>query len=506
MTSRGVAAITALLLGWPALATEPGNVHVGTDRDYSPLATVEPGGTLIQASFLLGTRLEHTSSFLVDKDGAKFDSPFTANVLGRVGLTFNSRRSMAPVGLGLDLEVDAISGIVTDAPVLDGVGVPNTGGFDHTIRKAGLRFSVGPYFHILGGYMMSDWGLGLIANGGERGWEPGNALFHDARGGDNVIRVAVASGPTTPAGLFVALAYDWVQRDDSVLDGDKANNITGLVSVGRGGPYQGGLYVAYRNQESEGGATLNALAIDAAIDLKFDLTQSVKLRVEGELAYLIGKTTLAPTTDFPEHDIQQLGAALRVGVDAGSAGGVLDFLYASGDQNFDDAAQNGFKADSNYQLGFLAYRYVMAAQTARAPHTASNLELVGRPAEDLDRFPTRGSMTNTISIYPRAWYRPIDGIEIYAGPLIALSEVPITDPLNTRIAGGDARNALDGKPGNYIGTEIDVGLRYTGLFYGTQLQVGLEYGVFLPGSAFQNKAGETPEPVHGARFMLEYKL
>ncbi len=500
------ACLVALVVPSQAAANEGAQIVSGAAVEYTPLMTVQPGGALLQASAFLGTRVETVTPFVVDADGAELDNPLAADLVARVGLRFDSKRTMAPVGLGIRLELDAISGVLTDAPTLEGVGLPNAGGYDHVIRHANLRFSVGRYLHLFAGFMTSDFGMGMIANDGTRGWTPGSASFNDPRGGDRVLRGMLASGPITPASMVIGLGYDVVQGDDILLDGDKAQQIVGAIRVGVGKKYSGGVYVAYRMQESSLGSTLDGLAIDATAAADFELTDSMRLKVEMEAAVITGETSLAPSVDFPEHKILQLGAAARASLDAGVAGAVLDIFYASGDQNIDDEYQNGFKADGNYQLGFLLHRHVLAGQSGRAPFTAANPELTGKPAQDLDRFPTRTSMTNTIGIFPRAWWRPADGLEIYGGPLFALAEVALLDPLNTKVNGGAPHNALGGDPGGYLGTEIDVGVRYRALLNGTELTFGLEGGMFLPGSAFEDAAGQTMGSIYGGRLMVDYRL
>jgi hypothetical protein len=187
-------------------------------------------------------------------------------------------------------------------------------------------------------------------------------------------------------------------------------------------------------------------------------------------------------------------------------GGVVDALYASGDQNFDDDKQSGFKTDRNYEMGFLLYRQVLAAHTARAVATAGDLTLVGRPTQDLDRYPTRGGASNTIAVFPRLWWRALPGLEVYGGPLLAWTAVNSADPLNSRLAGGTSINALGGTPGRFMGAELDLGLHYKLLVDKHLVNLGLEVGAFLPGSAFDDSAGASLENVYGARAMFGYEL
>ena len=102
-------------------------------------------------------------------------------------------------------------------------------------------------------------------------------------------------------------------------------------------------------------------------------------------------------------------------------------------------------------MGMLLYRQVLSAQTGRGVATASDPELVGYPSAGIERFATRGSITNTVAFFPRAYWQPLAGLEVYGGPLVAFNATSNIDPLNTRLAGGSARNALNAKPGTYLG-------------------------------------------------------
>ena len=127
-------------------------------------------------------------------------------------------------------------------------------------------------------------------------------------------------------------------------------------------------------------------------------------------------------------------------------------------------------------------------------------------ANDLERFPTRESASNTIAIFPRGYLRPMRGLEVYAGPLVVISPSKLADPLNSKTAGGQARNALDGESSHYVGTEIDMGARFRMLLGGTELILGLEGGLFLPGDALKDKSGDKMAPIYGGRVLLGYRL
>jgi hypothetical protein len=247
-------------------------------------------------------------------------------------------------------------------------------------------------------------------------------------------------------------------------------------------------------------------AFDLAGQVTVDAAPAVIATFEAESALIVGETELGPTADFPVHDVLQFGAALRANLDAGIVGSVVDFVYASGDQNLDDDAQNGFKADPNFEVGMMLFRQVLADQSARSASTAGDPTLVGLPSEDLDRLPTRGSVTNTAALFPRVRVRPIAGLELYTGPLVAWTVVPIADPLNTRVAGGQPRNHLGGEGGLHLGTEWDLGVRYRALFWGAELTGGAEAGILKPGSALVKADGTSMDLVHGGRLMIDIRL
>jgi len=268
--------------------------------------------------------------------------------------------------------------------------------------------------------------------------------------------------------------------------------------IGHDMPRSAGLYVARRAQEnSDGGGRVDVTVIDATGRWASELGWG-SLSVEAEVAAVVGTTTLAPTNDFPKHDVRQYGGAVRGSVDAGIAGGVLDVVYASGDDNFDDDVQRGFRIDRNFDVGFLLFRHVVARQTARATEVASDPDLIGMPPPDIERFATRGSATNTIAFFPRGFWRPIDRLEIYGGPLLALAPEGNADPFNTRIAGGAMRDALDNRAGHYLGTEVDIGARYTVPTAIGSWQLGIESGVLFPGVSDM-------DAVFGARTMVRFE-
>ena len=475
--------------------------------EYVPLAHFEVGGVLIEIPVALAERVNLIDSFPIDGDGHLYEHDPAFNSQIEVGVHIDTREAIEFLRFLIEYEHEILSGVHSGGAHEDeafALEQPDTHHLETLIRKASLRISAED-LHFMGGITTSSWGLGLVSNDGKREWEPGSAAFVDPRGGDVVLRALGIVGPVTDAGIIVGLGGDRVEHDDVLLEGDEANQLVGFVLAGAGQPNNLGAYMVMRRQTAADGAFTDVQAVDLSGGYQFENGSAV-YRVDGEAVFIWGETSLGPNTDFPVHTVRQLGAAVRASASFGNVGAVLDFLFASGDNNPDDEFQTAFKADQNYEMGLLLYRYVNAAQSGRSAVVAFDPDLSGYPSEDLDRIPTRGSVSNTIAFFPRGWWRPVDGLEIYGGPLIALAATDPVDPFHTRIAGGDPRNALNGDPGSFLGTEFDLGIRYHKVLAGTELTLGLEGAILLPGTALVDESGKEMGSIVGGRAIVRYRF
>lgn len=485
--------ITAILCAVPA------HVVVGEAPRPQP---VELGAPLVITPRLrLASRASATSDVPVDADGNQLRVEPTLDSLVRLGLHADSGRLSAWINLALDVEYDIMDvrgGSEAAVPVADR---PDEAGRETFLRTATARLTLGPFVTVGGGFTTNHWGLGMVANDGAHGWTPGSAYFTDPRDGDRVLRGFVATGPWTDAKLMAFAAADQVRDDDVLRDGDEASQALAAVRLDE----WIGAYVARRVQDAPDGARTTATVIDGFVDrwIRFD---GWRLQLAGEIAWITGETDLGPSTEFPVKDIDQLGWIARIGADAGRYGAIIDTIYASGDADPSDGVQGGFKADPNFDQGLLLFPYLVAATTGRAPYTAANPELVGYPAEDLDRLSSDGVVTNTLSVFPRFWVRPLTGLEFYSGALFAFAATPPGDPFQSRLNGGVPTSAFGGGAGDYLGTEFDAGLRYRAIVYGTELVLGAEGGIFTPGDAFRDADGQRRGAASGGRLLLRYTL
>lgn len=477
--------------------------------DTCGVACVETQTWRLRGAAQYRTRIEGFSTFPLDRYGTTLGTNFAFLPVVRAGVRLeNIDTAQRPYTLQFDYEHDLVTGVGDGSPI-DRLGaeLPFGRKTHAELRRLFLRASVPAAFLVVGGgYTMSHWGLGLLANDGDHGWTKSNAYFGDPRSGDRVLRATVGTTPLTKANLVFRLAFDEVQGDDPLLRGDEAQQYIGSVLAGYGLRHSAGLYVVYRTQDARIGRGLDVVVYDAFARTSRDLGPFGEFTISGELAVINGRTTLGPTVDFPKHDILQIGATVQARLDNGTHGFALDFLFASGDENFDDKDQNAFKVDPNYEFGLLLYRVVTAAHTGRTVVTAADPTLVGRPVPDLERIPTRGGATNTVAVFPRVWWQVAEPMVVYGGPLLAWSDVDNADAFNTRLFGGEPHNALGGRPGRFYGTELDLGWRYFRTLRGFEFQLGAEGAVLFPGDAFRRLDGSTMDEVFLGRVLLDVRL
>ena len=509
-------------------------------KQYSPLLSLKASKWQFDFPVTLSGRYEQASSILLDRDNTSLESSYI-DMLARIGFRVDAKDGLLPFLFKAEFEADVISGseLFGSAKDIDGLGFAGTrplavpgevNFYRDSLRKAYIQASLMQYAHLIGGVMTSQWGLGLLANDGTQGWKPRNAVFHDPRGGDRVLRAMLATGPHSKRHqIFATVAFDQLLNDDIMLEGDEGHQFVGALMYGRGKPKNAGIYFVRRHQVSpartittnERGFGINVAegvtdvnVIDATFSLEYNLGDSIgQFKLAGEAAYIFGDSTLAPNAEVSTREVRQLGIAAKASLDRDNHGFLVDFMFASGDGDLNDEYNAAFIADPNYTMGLLMYRHLMAGHTGRALVTASNPDIVGAPPQDVERFATQGSVSNTIAFFPRAYYQVLQrekgdrmDLEVYGGTLVAFSATPLLDPFNTRIQGGDRKNALNASAGSYLGTEIDIGFRWRQFFDSSQLTTGAEFGYLIPGSAFVSNTGQDQENVFGGRFILEYRL
>lgn len=362
------------------------------------------------------------------------------------------------------------------------------------------------------GQQGSHWGMGILANDGDH-----PTLFGDTVGGTITERALFA---TTPFGkghpFVVALAGDIVYEDPTaqLYNGDKA--FQGVAALAwREKHAEVGVYGVVREQTHQQSATdltsytdkieAGILDVSGRFDAKLP-TEHTFLYGETEAAGIFGSTntfrqniSLDPTQQAPNDSIRSFGAAATVGVvkarqDGDKRWGTIDVEieggYASGDADPTDGVQKRFTFDPNHHVGLLIFNQVLNWKTARAATIAADTSLVARPAPGLDLLPSNGGVFGAEYINPRGVYRPVHWLDLKGGVVVAQTSADFVDPYRFS-ALGQARNYDGGDPKKHdLGIELDLGFdTRVRLDQGTTLQLGAEGGVFFPGHAFDDAAG-----------------
>ncbi len=347
------------------------------------------------------------------------------------------------------------------------------------------------------GLQPSHWGLGLLANDGTR--EP---VFGDYRYGNRNVRLLFV---TRPAGRDVpfnlVLAGDLVYDDPiaQLRDGERA--LQAIVALMCGDEDKGaGAYVVYRSQRAKVDNGLPAgTPIDEGLDVwildlfarwEWEEPSGGSIFAAFEGMYIRGDTNLTRTTARERDDVRQWIWAAQVGREGEFIDVVLETGYTSGDANTEDGVQRRATMHPDHRIGLILFPEVMAWSTARSATLARNPELTGRPSPGTQLLPTDGGVSNALYLFNYAKIRPTQWLDLRLGWIWARATSAVVDPYRQRAEsrtvsyrGGDPRN-------RDLGVEVDGAvLFHIPLPHELAVEAGLEGGVFVPGRAWDDAAG-----------------
>lgn len=348
------------------------------------------------------------------------------------------------------------------------------------------------------GQQASNWGLGLLANDGDRPQTWGYNRY-----GDLVERLVFATKPlhtvteTFWKDLVTIVGADLVYRDHlaDLWDGDLAwQGILALLY--REEQNSAGMYVAYRNQTFDDGDTLEVVAIDLAGDWTFDLAESWDLQVAGEGVGVFGTTDAARSLTAAEHEIRQFGGALRATVDYEDQYFIgVELGAGTGDADTYDDQQLRFTFDPDNNVGLVMFEELWAWQYARAATLAGDPDLVGEPVPGLDLLPTNGGVSGALYLNPTFRARPWSWFQGSLGVLWGYATSDVVSPFEQKV-NGVPRNFMGGPPGGRnLGVEIDAAADFFVPLRLVELQGGLQFGCLFPGNAFQDADGNDLDPI-----------
>ncbi len=495
-------------------------------------ATAESGAAPVLAEVLLHSA--DAGSVLIDDEvsgriGASVRvsyqrmSTFPADEVGTkvVNNPFETRLRVNPEvhwgGFGFAAEADTAVGAIFGLPP-DGVfasRTPHPAFSPLELRQLYVEYKwKAGVFRV--GQQLSQWGLGILANGGGRDSEAGE--FGQQHFGSLTYRAMIAGRPLFKlGGIFrgvePVVAADLVVRDDTaqLSRGDDALQAVFGLRINVDADRNLGLYAVYRRQRARG-VTDNARATDVVVidfagKWQFARTPSRALNVGFEIAGITGTTTQGRTVSVPVHTVRQLGAAAKLSYRSGRTQVYLDWGYASGDHNPNDERSDNFRFNRDYKVGLVLFDEVLGWQSARSATRAADPNSMGMPPEGVELAPTGGAVTSAWYVFPRLRYGIREWFDLYGGPLFAFSTARLTDPFNSALGGGTAINYLAGSPGSILGTELDFGAQIRWKpFDALLISLTFESGLLLPGDAFTTATGGSMGPIGVARLRLDASL
>lgn len=368
-----------------------------------------------------------------------------------------------------------------------------------------------PVGEVRAGLQTSQWGLGLIANSGALQNED---LFNQSFGGDRVLRAAFATTPLRPwldadlaQHLYLALGADLVWQDENAnfLAGDRALQAMGALFY-RKASTQGGVYVAYRDQDDRNGDFLQVWVFDAYAEHIVPVGEDVRVRGAAEVALMNGETSRTWSQDAEPIGVHALGALVElearyVPIDLALQ---LHAGYASGDANSDDDTLYRFRFDPNYHVGMVLFDHYLPAVTRQSVRGIFDPARSGYAPKGIDGLISDGGVENAYYLSPRLVYGGEEGFLAAVSFLWAQADQPISDPYASFESGGSLVGVNGKTPASDdLGVELDAAARYRFRpIDPLTLEIKGEYGIFLPGEAFADQHGELADPQSLVRVRL----
>lgn len=332
------------------------------------------------------------------------------------------------------------------------------------------------------------WGLGILANGGER-----NTPFGRVDRGDRMLRLKTVYQPSDKAPISLIGAFDAVVEDDTarLSKGQRAYHAIGAVLYRDADARRLGLFTTARLQ-FEPGVTQRATRVVAA-DLFGELPLALgdwRLRLAGEGVLVLGSTRRSLTFGDLEHTQVRSGAAaaeVELSAPRQAAGLLVQAGWTSATGDPDAGVNSDLAMDANYNVGLVLFDEIGSAIEAGTYAQLADPDNAGRPPYGADALVTGGSIKRAAYVAPSVRVDLAGWGEARVGWVGAWSTGPIAQPFYTFRAGGQPRNQLDEPTsGRFMGHEIDAsasfgGPRLAGWWF--RPQIGVQGGVAFPTAA-----------------------
>ncbi|MBW2262060.1 MAG: alginate export family protein [Deltaproteobacteria bacterium] len=347
------------------------------------------------------------------------------------------------------------------------------------------------------GRMPSDWGLGLLTDGGggfddDFGWNDVMSISDRVMFATMPVAIAqtIAKSDADPFPLYLVVAYDKLVTDDTAIGGARIPYLSNWL-----GTYEDDVD-SFTAALAYGGEDLNWLGASDSLGAGFYYVQRwqnatnsrihiydwyLKLHLgpafaEYEHYLLKGHSQAIPllpsATDDPDDWLRERAEAdisawiARVGIDVWKMRFKLEAGYASGDATATDEKFEVRPANPNVRIGLVLFPLVLAERTRGG-------------WADQEGMWSGGGLYNAWFFMQTVRYEPLDGLEIILAFLQAWRD---------EADGAVISSFADGK---FLGFETDLAVKYH--FHEGHAHIGVEGGVLHAGDALKGPGFNTPD-------------
>lgn len=364
------------------------------------------------------------------------------------------------------------------------------------------------------GRTQSTWGLGVLAHDGVE--DP--MQFGVRRGSSTVTRLGYAllpaalwhgGDPTQAFPLALAVAYDWVGRDDlAAYPGDQANNTIAALLY-RGKELQTGVYGVLRKQTDANSLTMEATIVDGFLRWRRSNGRRNYLELAAEGVMVQGQTGWLATPSQPgPKDIEQYGGVARIEVGQGRGSSFrLETGTASADSRPGNATLRNFRLANDYRVGLVMFPVAQRLLSRQAAANLSDLRYSATAPAGIERVNSDGAVTQATYVHPVLRVEPSKNQAILLGALWASSPSDAADPFRSWLAGGEAVGPRGAKGKRDLGLELDAAIESKSrLARWAELVLRLDAGVWFPGDVFDDASGQAMAAVGAWQGALQLRI
>ncbi len=376
-----------------------------------------------------------------------------------------------------------------------------------------------PFFGVIrAGQQASHWGLGLVANGGERS----DKLFGESYRGSLSERVLFATSPfqalgalpDSVLGRFTLLAAaDLVLADETALLLDtglrKEDVARQLVfstllrprtfkapATAPRSALNGGVYAVRRSVDATLGDELDVWVVDGHVRFLTEWERFNSIRWELEVAIVDGETDRFVTEQGRDGvKVRSMGFAAEIDWRFAADGLPITLGLragaATGDGDPDDDEVGRFTFNGDYDVGQILFDQIVPALQRRSTERVDNPLRSKSPPQGYEHFAGRGGVSGASYAALRTVVEPTDALDVGVEVMTASTTVPFTDPYSTFAQGGGPRNAFGGRGEGRLGMEVAAAARYALTMRDPELvpALRLTYSAFFPGAALEGPDG-----------------